>query len=107
MKKHRAERKAAFIKKYDTNGDGKLCKQEKKAAHEAIAAKRKEIHQAVLKKFDKNGDGKLCPVERKGVHKWIKKNYPEAATLGYHHHHQKPQCCPKKDSAPKKCPHKG
>ncbi len=41
MKKHRAERKAAFIKKYDTNGDGKLCKQEKKAAHEAIAAKRK------------------------------------------------------------------
>jgi Ca2+-binding EF-hand superfamily protein len=49
----REEMKAQF----DTDGDGKLSKQEKKAMRESVRAQ-------VLEKFDADGDGELSEEER-------------------------------------------
>ena len=72
------EAKKALLERFDTNKDGKLSEDERKAAREAMAKKRKEIKDAVLAEFDKNGNGKLDEDEREGVREWIKENYPHA-----------------------------
>lgn len=56
----RRELSAEVIAKFDTNGDGKLTGDERKAAGEAHKAE-------MLKKFDKDGDGKLSKEERKAA----------------------------------------
>ena len=48
------------LKKFDTNGDGKLDETERKAMYEDMKAE-------MLKKFDKDGDGKLSEDERKAM----------------------------------------
>ncbi len=48
------------LKKFDTNGDGKLDETERKAMYVAIKAE-------MLKKFDTNGDGKLDEAERQAM----------------------------------------
>ena len=50
-----------LIKKFDTDGDGELNKEEKEEALKAMAARKKEA----IAKFDKDGDGKLNEEERK------------------------------------------
>jgi hypothetical protein len=61
------ERKAAFAdrmsKKFDKDGDGELNDEEKAAMEEA-----REAHKAaMLKKLDKDGDGKISEEERKAA----------------------------------------
>jgi len=53
---------AEILEKFDTNKDGKLDKDERKAAFEARKAE-------MIKKFDKDGDGKLSEDERKAMPK--------------------------------------
>ena len=48
------------IEKYDTDGDGKLSEEERKAAREARRAK-------ILEEFDTDGDGKLSGEEKKAA----------------------------------------
>jgi hypothetical protein len=55
-------RKAEMIKKFDKDGDGKLSEDERKAAGEARKAE-------MIKRFDKDGDGKLSEDERKAMPK--------------------------------------
>jgi Ca2+-binding EF-hand superfamily protein len=58
LKKFMDDRKADMLKKYDTDGDGKLSRDEWKAA-------RKAHHDDMVKKYDTDGDGKLSRDERK------------------------------------------
>lgn len=51
---------AEILKKFDTDGDGKLSPDEVKAMREAREAE-------MLKKYDKDGDGKLSEDERKAM----------------------------------------
>lgn len=85
-KKQTAEQREAMQKKmlarFDTNKDGELSADEKKAGREAMLAERKEIRAAVLKQFDANKDGKLGADEREGVREWVKANYPNAINMG-------------------------
>jgi len=55
-------RRAEMIKKHDKDGDGKLNDEERKAAFEARKAE-------MLKRFDKDGDGKLSKEEREAMPK--------------------------------------
>ena len=59
----REARQAEMLKKYDKDGDGKLSDEEKKARDEEIAAKRK----AIVEKYDANKNGKLDPEEMKAA----------------------------------------
>lgn len=66
-----------LLEKYDTDGDGKLSDDERKAVQEDA----KKLHDAkkaeILAKFDKDGDGKLSDDERKAMREDWSKNHPE------------------------------
>lgn len=51
---------AELLAKYDKDGDGKLCPEERQAMHKDM----KEKRDALIKKYDKDGDGKLNAEER-------------------------------------------
>lgn len=87
VKKAQEAKKAAILKKFDKDGDGKLSKEERKAMQEEWlkdhpeAAKRMEEMKArqearkaeILKKYDKDGDGKLSDEEKKAMREdWAK-----------------------------------
>ncbi|MGL4400224.1 MAG: hypothetical protein ACRCXD_10175 [Luteolibacter sp.] len=57
------ERKAEILKKFDADGDGTLSDAEKSAAKAAREAK----HAELLAKYDTDGDGKLSPAEVKAA----------------------------------------
>ena len=57
----RAARQAEMLKKYDKDGDGKLSDDEKMAMQADMEAKRK----ALLEKYDADNNGKLSPDEIK------------------------------------------
>ena len=63
FKAMREARQAEMLKKYDKDGDGKLSDEEKKARDEDMAAKRK----AMIEKYDANKNGKLDPEEMKAA----------------------------------------
>ena len=81
MGKRREANQAKMLKRFDTDKDGKLSSEEKKAAMPIVTKERKEIHEAALKQFDKDGDGKLSPEERKSSKEWIEKTYPDAIQM--------------------------
>jgi Ca2+-binding EF-hand superfamily protein len=56
-----------LIKKFDKDGDGQLSEEERKAAREAMEARRGEFQKKMLEQFDKDGDGKLSEEERKAA----------------------------------------
>ena len=57
------ERKAEILKKFDTDGDGSLSDDEKAAMKAARQAK----HAELLAKYDADKDGKLSPAEVKAA----------------------------------------
>ena len=57
--------KAAFMKKFDKDGDGKISDEEKAAIKKAFEARKA----AFMKKFDKDGDGKLSDEEKAAIKK--------------------------------------
>ncbi len=59
-----AKKKAELLKRFDTDNDGTLSKDEKKAMHEAL---KKEHEAKLLERFDKDKDGKLSDEEKKAA----------------------------------------
>ena len=57
-----AKRRADFLEKHDTDGDGKLSRQERSQASRAM---REQRQQQALKEFDADGDGELNESERR------------------------------------------
>jgi len=57
------DRRAAMLKQFDTDNDGKLSKTEK----EAMRAARQQKMAEMVKQFDKNGDGKLDDAEKQAM----------------------------------------
>ena len=54
---------AELLAKYDTDGDGKISGEERKAIRKELKAR----HEGMIAKFDTDGDGKLNPEERKAA----------------------------------------
>jgi len=70
-----------ILKEFDKDGDGKLDEAERKAAREAMKAKREAFRKKMLEKFDKDKDGKISQEERKAAREAffanLKENHPE------------------------------
>lgn len=62
----------AVLEQFDADKDGKLDEDERKAAREAMQAKREEARKKMLEEFDANDDGKLDENERKAMHAAMK-----------------------------------
>ena len=62
----------AVLEQFDADKDGKLNEEERKAAREAMQAKREEARKKALEEFDANDDGKLDENERKAMHAALK-----------------------------------
>jgi len=67
----------AILKKFDTDGDGKLSPDERKAMAEEMKARHEERMKAMLGRFDANDDGKLDEDERKTMRETIEKEMLE------------------------------
>jgi len=65
---HGGPRRADMLKKFDTNGDGKLDATERKAAHAAMQKEHEARRAAMLEKYDANDDGVLDESERDTMH---------------------------------------
>ncbi|MHC4660152.1 MAG: EF-hand domain-containing protein [Planctomycetota bacterium] len=57
--------KEDILDEFDEDGDGKLSREEMKAAHEAL-------HERIVEKYDEDGDGELSEEERAEMHEDIK-----------------------------------
>lgn len=69
--------RAEFIKRFDLDADGKLSKEERENARQAVKGegtrprgKRGQMRRVLIEEFDKDGDGKLSAMERKAVRQW-------------------------------------
>jgi len=62
----------AVLEKFDADKDGHLDEDERKAAREAMQARREEARKQRLAEFDANGDGKLDEAEKKAMHEAMK-----------------------------------
>ena len=80
-----AARKAAMLKKFDKDGDGKLSEEEKAAMKAEMQKRRGEGGKGpdaarraeMMKKFDKDGDGKLSEEERAAMRAEMQKKRGE------------------------------
>ncbi len=93
---------AEIIKKFDTDGDGKLSDEERGAAREARKAEFEARRAAILEKFDTDGDGKLSPEERKAAiaaareRRAGQRGKPEGRPQRPHRPHGKPEDKPER-----------
>ena len=67
-----------MIKKFDSDGDGKLSDQEREKARKQMPGKGRKLPPEVLKKFDKDGDGELNDEERADARAQFEKRKAEA-----------------------------
>ena len=80
-------RRAAALKKYDKDGDGKLNEAEREAMRKAVAAQRLQaarrgfaammLPPEIVKKYDKDGDGTLDDEESQAAREGIRKQFEE------------------------------
>jgi len=63
-----------MIKKFDSDGDGKLSDEEREKARKQMPGKGRKLPPEVLQKFDKDGDGKLSDEERAAFRKQMVAN---------------------------------
>ncbi len=73
-KKH--GKKEALLMKFDKDGDGKLSKDERRAAREALKAHREEgdkqdLRKKILRRFDRDGNGTSDDGEREALKKFL------------------------------------
>ena len=61
--------KEEILKKFDTDGDGKLDEEERKKVRDEMVSRRSGLPPLLAKKFDKDGDGKLSEDERAAFRK--------------------------------------
>lgn len=61
--------KEEILKKFDTDGDGKLNEEERKKVRNEMASRRSSLPPLLAKKFDKDGDGELSEEERAAFRK--------------------------------------
>ena len=61
--------KEEILKKFDTDGDGKLNEEERKKVRDEMVSRRSGLPPLLAKKFDKDGDGKLSEDERAAFRK--------------------------------------
>ena len=61
--------KDEILKKFDTDGDGKLNEEERKKVRDEMVSRRSGLPPLLAKKFDKDGDGKLSEDERAAFRK--------------------------------------
>lgn len=62
----------AVLEQFDADKDGQLNEEERKAARDAMRARREEARKKALEEFDANDDGKLDENERKAMHAALK-----------------------------------
>jgi len=79
MEKAQAEGKATYdrwrkdwIKKYDSDGDGKLSEDESKVAREKVTAEFRKIRDQWTSKWDTDNDGKLSEEERTAMRESVR-----------------------------------
>lgn len=87
LKPYSPERRAAALKKYDKDGDGKLNEAEREAMRKAVAAQRIQaarrgggsfmVPPEILKKYDKDGDGVLDEEESQAAREGMRKQFEE------------------------------
>ena len=58
-----------MLKKFDTDGDGKLNEEERKKVRDEMVSRRSGLPPLLAKKFDKDGNGKLSEDERAAFRK--------------------------------------
>ena len=61
--------KDEILKKFDTDGDGKLNEEERKKVRDEMASRRSGLPPLLAQKFDKDRDGKLSDQERAAFRK--------------------------------------
>ena len=61
-----------IIERFDKDGDGKLNREERKAAMQARRERAGQMRKKMLEKFDSNGDGKLDETEREAMREAMK-----------------------------------
>jgi len=72
--------RAEMLKRFDKDGDGKLCEKEREAAHEMRQKQMKQMQERrkqMLKEFDKDGDGQLCEKERATMQETLRKRHQQ------------------------------
>ena len=104
MKMHRpqlteeqkAEMKAKFMEKFDTDKDGQISDAEKEAIKAQFEAKKAEMKAKFMEKFDTDKDGQLSDAEKEAAKAEFKKNASKFHKRGP----KGPRCCGKKGPRP-------
>lgn len=77
-----SERHKKMLERFDTDGDGKLSREERDEARKSLKSRLGDFgekkHQRMLKEFDVDGDGKLSEVEREKVRKVMRARRDQA-----------------------------
>jgi hypothetical protein len=95
----KAEMKAKFMEKFDTDKDGQISDAEKEAIKAQFEAKKAEMKAKFMEKFDTDKDGQLSDAEKEAAKAEFKKNAPKFRKHG-RHGKRCGRCCGKKFQRP-------
>ena len=80
----KAEMKAKFMEKFDTDKDGQISDAEKAAIKAQFEAKQAEMKAKFMEKFDTDKDGKISDAEKEAIKAEFKNNAPKFRKHGRH-----------------------